>query len=422
VQQQAVTLHKARLPQTDQALLPYGLGRSYGDSCLNAEGIVLATRELNNFISFDVEAGILRCQAGVSLAEIIQFCLPKGWFLSVTPGTKFVTVGGAIANDVHGKNHHVDGSFGHHVKQFELLRSDGQSLLCSEETNTDLFHATIGGLGLTGLISWAEIQLKPVNSVNMAVETIRFSNLQEFKLLSSESAKTHMYTVAWVDCLAKGASLGRGIFIRANHANDGILSSSSEIYKQSLQKIVMPFDLPSRSINTWTLHCFNALYYRKQLKKHVCTGQHFDAYFYPLDAIAKWNRMYGKKGFFQYQFVVPADDYQVISLVFKLIADSGLGSFLAVLKEFGEIKSLGLLSFPRKGICLALDFPNRGKQTLDLFDKLDAIVVEANGAVYPAKDARMAKASFLSYFPRAEEFRAYTDPQFSSNFWQRMQL
>lgn len=394
------------------SLLPHGMGRSYGDSCLNDGGRLLLTRGLDRFIAFDSANGRLRCEAGVTLAEIIAFALPRGWFLAVTPGTKFVTVGGAIANDVHGKNHHRAGSFGNHVRAFELLRSDGSRRLCSASENADWFAATIGGLGLTGLITWAEIQLRAVSSPELEVETLRFGHVREFFELSRASETSHEYTVAWIDCLAKGARLGRGLFLRANHAVDG------ELRSERLQppRLSLPFTPPFSQINRLSLGAFNALYYR--LGWPGQRQQHYGSYFYPLDGIGHWNRLYGPRGFFQYQCVV-RDEAAIIELL-EAIAASGRGSFLVVLKAFGDVRSPGLLSFPRPGYTLALDFPNRGADTARLFEKLDAIVGAAGGAIYPAKDARMPAWMFKAGFPNWQRLEQMRDPAFSSSFWRRV--
>jgi len=407
------------IPHGNETILAFGLGRSYGDSCLNSDGIVLSTRNLNRFLAFDETKGILKCEAGTSLAEIINLVLPKGWFLPVTPGTKQVTVGGAIANDVHGKNHHRDGTFGHHITQFELLRSDGEKLVCSNQENLDMFRATIGGLGLTGLITWAEIQLKAVASAYLDVETIRFNNIHSFKTLSEESNETHLYTVAWIDCQAKGGNLGRGLFMRANH--EAVSDSAAAVAQQVTprKKINIPFVFPGGVLNWLTVKSFNQLYFRKQLHNYRKSLDHYDGFFYPLDGLSNWNRIYGPKGFFQYQFVVPHRDYIAIEEVLTMIANSGAGSFLAVLKEFGDKPSLGMMSFPRPGICLALDFPNKGNKTLELMQRLDDLVVSAGGAVYPAKDARMSAESFSAYYSANEQFSKFIDPRFSSNFWRR---
>ena len=404
-------------PDDARTFLPYGNGRSYGDVCQNDGGLLLDCRQLDRFIHFDVETGVLRCEAGVRLAEILQFAVPQGWFVPVTPGTKFVTIGGAIANDVHGKNHHRAGTFGCHVRCFELLRSDGTRRLCSAAENADFFNATIGGMGLTGVITWAEIQLKAIPTSAIDQETIRFGDLDEFFTVAVESDQRFEYTVAWIDCVAKGNKLGRGLFTRGNHATD----DSDSLPKAPWHRIPFPIDPPFPLVNGPTLRLFNAVYYRKQIADHKRTLTHYEPFFYPLDAIHNWNRVYGSAGFFQYQCVVPPDSApDAIKDMLGHIADAGTGSFLAVLKMFGDISSPGLLSFPRPGATLALDFPNRGKKTLDLLDRLDDVTRSVGGAVNPSKDARMAAADFRRAFPRHDEFSAFIDPNISSIFWRRV--
>lgn len=397
--------------------LPYGMGRSYGDVCLNEGGTLLLTDSMARFITFDQENGVICCDAGVCLDDLHQLTIPRGWFVQVTPGTKYVTIGGMIANDVHGKNHHRVGSFGCHINCFELLRSDGSRQLCSPNQNSELFSATIGGLGLTGLITWAEIRLKKIDGPYIDTESIRFDNLTEFFDLSRDSDSAWEYTVAWVDSLAKGNRLGRGLFMRGNH----LATSAAEKLPTIKQKLSIPFDAPSNLLNKYSIKLFNTAYYRKQFKKIVYVSQHYDKFFYPLDGIGRWNRLYGKRGLLQYQCVVPIDiGYDVISNILKECADKGQGSFLSVLKLFGKIQSPGMLSFPREGVTLALDFPNRGAETFSLLDTLDKIVIAAGGAVYPAKDARMANTSFKSYYPNWQEFEKHIDPHFSSSFWRRV--
>ena len=394
-------------------VLPFGNGRSYGDSCLNDGGLLLDARGLDRMIALDVERGVIRCEAGVLLSDVLDLVVPQGWFLPVSPGTKFVTVGGAIANDVHGKNHHRAGSFGCHVRQFELLRSDGSRMMCSRTENAEWFRATIGGLGLTGVILWAEFELHRIAGVSMDTETIRYRDLGEFIRLTTESDARFGYTVAWVDCAARGASLGRGIFTRANHSSERV-----ELRAPGNGPGI-PFEPPASLINDAVVRSFNAWYYRRPRTR---SGRvHYDSFFYPLDRIRNWNRLYGPRGFLQYQCVVPsADGRAAIAELLARIADARSGSFLAVLKVFGDIRSPGLLSFPRPGITLALDFPNRGPPTLRLLDRLDEIVRGSGGAVYPAKDARMSAESFRQYFPNWRTFCDYLDPCFSSSFWRRV--
>jgi len=402
----------APLPAVDGSLLAFGNGRSYGDVCLNSGGTLLATRGCGRFIDFRVEAdgsATLACDAGVLLAEIIDVFLPRGWFLPVTPGTRFVTVGGAIANDVHGKNHHVAGSFGNHVRAFELLRSDGSRRRCAPDENAELFAATIGGLGLTGLVVSAEIALRRVDSAALTVENTRFHGLDEFFALNAAAEAAHEYAVAWIDCLARRP---RGIFMAADHAPAGSVAKAPGAAKRA------PFTPPLSPLNKLTLAAFNTAYYHKPLPARATT--HLLPYFYPLDGILDWNRLYGKRGFYQYQCVVPTSAAGAIDEMLRAIAASGQGSLLAVLKTFGNVASPGLLSFPMPGITLALDFPERGAATAALFARLDAIVGAAGGRLYPAKDARMPAALFAAGHPRLEEFSRQLDPKFSSNFWRRV--
>jgi len=398
------------------SVLPYGNGRSYGDSCLNEGGTSLKTSVLDRFIGFDPGTGVLCCESGVLLSEILRLVVPQGWFLSVTPGTRFVTVGGAIANDVHGKNHHLTGTFGLHIRQFELLRSDGERMICSATDNADYFSATIGGLGLTGLITWAEIQLRRIGNPWIDAETIRYESLEEFFALCEESDRDYEYTVSWVDCASKGKRLGRGLFMRGNHAPVG-----AEPGKYSTKIRTFPFVPPVSMVNSLTLKAFNTAYYHKQFQKQTRQIQHYEPFFYPLDGILEWNRMYGPSGFYQYQCVIPTQyGKKAISDLLKEIAQSGMGSFLAVLKVCGDLQSPGMLSFPMGGVSLALDFPNRGERLHNMFSRLDNIVGSAGGRLYPAKDGRMSASLFRSGYPRHQEFTKYIDPHFSSSFWRRV--
>lgn len=405
----------APLPSSNTALLAYANGRSYGDVCLNEDGTLLLTRGLDRFIAFDPYAGILRCEAGITLAEILELITPQGWFLACTPGTQYVTLGGALANDVHGKNHHFAGSFGHHVCRFELTRSDGERLECSAQQNADYFHATIGGLGLTGLISWVEIQLIRINNPWMRVEAQRFQNLEEFWQINQQAETRWPYTVAWIDCLAKGKARGRGIYYAGCHAP---VTAQLPLYRQRSKQV--PFTPPFSLINRLSLRAFNSSYYHQPIRS-AGSLSHYAPYFYPLDAIKQWNRIYGRQGFYQYQCVLPPTEAKEGSnALLECIAASGQGSFLAVLKTFGDMAPAGMLSFPRRGATLALDFPNLGTPTLRLLTSLDSIVREAGGAIYPAKDARMPGELFRSGFPQWEQFSNFIDPSFSSSFWRRV--
>lgn len=399
-------------------ILPYGYGRSYGDSCLNEGGVLIDATGLNRLIEFDDQLGILRCEAGVMLADILRVIVPRGWFLPTTPGTKYVSVGGAIANDVHGKNHHVAGTFGANVTRFELLRSDGSRLVCSPAENSEMFEATIGGLGLTGLILWAEFRLRSIPGPYIQMEQIPFGSLDEFFDISADSDRHFEYTMSWVDCMAVGRHLGRGLFMRGNHAWQKSIPGKNWRPKE---RFSLPIDLPSFALNNITVRAFNAVNYRSQYLMTKRGTVPYDGFFYPLDFVGHWNRMYGSAGFLQYQCVVPyAADRTAIKRLFNTISASGEGSFLAVLKTFGDRRTPGMLSFPRPGVTLALDFAFRGQRTLDLLTRLDEIVLEAGGAVYPAKDARMAPDVFRHSFPRWRTFSEYRDPKFSSSFWRRV--
>ncbi len=405
------------LPDTgEMSLLPQGLARSYGDVCLNNDNCIIPTRSLNHFIEFDTEKGILTCEAGVSLAEIMRLAVPNGWFLPVTPGTKFVTVGGAIANDVHGKNHHVSGTFGNHVQSFQLLRSKGERLHCSPESNPEMFAATIGGLGLTGLIMTATVQLIPIKNNRIRLVSVKFSCLDEFFELSSRFEKEYDYTVAWIDSMAGGKFLGRGLFMAGNHAGD---EGGTDLSLPPEKGLPVPLDFPEFALNNLSIKLFNTAYYAKQMKREKSGFADFNSFFYPLDSVLDWNRIYGKRGMLQYQCLVPYDDTSIIRSILRTISDSGQGSFLAVMKIMGDISSPGILSFSGPGVTLALDFPVTEK-VMSLFKSLDSIVRKAGGRLYSAKDACMTAEDFKAYYPNWQKLCEYTDPRFSSSFWRRV--
>lgn len=397
-------------------VLPYGKGRSYGDVCLNNDGILLDTSGLNHFIAFDKQKGTLICESGVTLNKILKLIVPSGFFLPVTPGTKHITIGGAIANDVHGKNHHNSGSFGYFVKKFALLRSNGKIYYCSKENNTELFQATIGGLGLTGIILWAEIQLKPIPGNFLALETIKFNSIEEFFEINSDSEKNFEYTVAWVDITNSGLNRIRGIYQRANHFE---LPTKSCVGKYR-RELTVPFQVHYSPINNWTIYCFNFLYYNKQLEKRKKQVIYYEPFFYPLDSIYNWNFLYGKKGFIQYQFVIPYENsLNNLKSIINAINKLGLKSFLTVLKTFGNFAEIGYLSFPKPGITLAIDFAF-SKELLAKLDYLDTLVIECGGRLYPAKDSRMKPETFRASFPNLIKFINLKDPQFASSFWKRV--
>jgi FAD/FMN-containing dehydrogenase len=393
--------------------LAYGMGRSYGDVCLNPGGTLWMTRGLDRFISFDPHSGRLRCESGVLLKEIQELAVPLGWSVPVTPGTQFVTIGGAIANDVHGKNHHRRGSFGDHVTGLSLARTDDSLIQCGPATAVDWFAATVGGMGLTGVITEVELQLQPVPGPWLATETVPFEGLAAFFELSDASEAGWEFTVSWIDCLA-GADV-RGIFMRAN-----AVAQAGEMVPDA-GSLTMPFVPPVSLVNRLSLRPFNRLYHALQKRKAGHGRTHYQPFFYPLDKLLEWNRMYGPRGFFQYQCVVPREiGLAATADLLAEIASAGAGSFLAVLKTFGAQRSRGMLGFPRPGVTLALDFPNQGDATLRLFERLDAIVAAAGGALYPAKDARMPRALFEAAYPRHAEFQDYRDPGISSAMSRRL--
>jgi FAD/FMN-containing dehydrogenase len=389
------------------------MGRSYGDICLNPEGALWVTTGLDHFIAFDDSNGRLVCEAGVLLRDIQRLVIPHGWILPVTPGTQLVTVGGAIANDVHGKNHHILGSFGDHVQSVSLIRTDGEIIQCGPHEKADWFAATVGGAGLTGVITQAEIQLRRAPGPWLDAETVPYANLNEFFCLADGSEADWEHTVSWIDCITGGG--GRGLFMRGNPTSDG----ERPLPRQ--RKLTMPVVPPVSMVNQFSLRPFNMAYYylKKWQAKRVIT--HYEPFFYPLDNLLEWNRIYGPKGFFQYQSVVPREAGQdAVQAMLKEIARSGDGSFLAVLKTFGNRQSIGMLSFPQPGVTLALDFPNRGDHTHRLFERLDAVVREAKGRLYLAKDARMPRQLFEAGYPRLTEFIKYRDPGISSSLSRRL--
>ena len=394
----------------DTSFLPHGLGRSMGDSCLNSGNALLATKGLNRIITFDETTGVLIAEAGATFDSIIRHALPKGWFLPVTPGTRFVTLGGAIANDVHGKNHHAASTFGRHVTRFQLRRSDGTRLLCSRDENQDWFRATVGGLGLTGLIDWAEVRLKRVTNSWIDSESIRYGDLSEFFSLTEESTATHEYVVAWVDTLSRVP--GRGVFIRGNHNSDPV---RTERRPPNPPFISVPLLPPFSLLNRATLRVFNTSLYRA--RPSVKTNREaLGPFFYPLDAIGSWHRMYGPGGMVQWQGLVPTRD-AARAIVFAA-AKTG-GSFLTVMKVMGDHCPEGLLSFSGAGITIALDFAY-SESVLKMLPRLDEIVAEAGGRLYPAKDARMSGDHFRRFYPQWEQLLPFIDPKFSSSFWRRV--
>ena len=398
-------------------LLPFGMGRSYGDSCHNDLGTLIDMGQADRILSFDTATGLLEAQAGVTLQAIIAHCRHHGWFLPVTPGTQFVTLGGAIANDVHGKNHHRRGTFGAHVQSLRLLRSDSGEREIDAQNEPELFKATVGGMGLTGVIISARLRMMKVPSLDVMQDVFPFGSLGEYFAMAEEADARNEYAVAWIDQLAAGAKQGRGVLLTANHHAEG----GEEDSQPAPPRLGMPFQPPIGVLNRPFLKVFNAAYRLAQLRKAgrpARTG--WRGYFYPLDGVANWNRLYGPAGLYQHQSVIPFDT-AVDALPDLLLAAEreGAGSFLTVLKRFGPAGSAGLFGFARPGYTLTLDFPNRGARTLRLLDRLDAITVEAGGAVNPYKDARMSPETFAAGFPEWRELEALRDPALMSDFWRR---
>lgn len=378
------------------ATIARGLGRSYGDSSLAPR--IISTSRLDHFIRFDETTGILTCAAGLSLADILEVIVPRGWFLPVTPGTKFVTVGGAIASDVHGKNHHLEGSFTDYVRDLKIATASDGIVQCSREQHPALFHATCGGMGLTGIVLEATLALKTIKSAFVNETTIKAGDLEELLALFEEYQET-TYSVAWIDCLSTGKSLGRALLMLGEHAESGALETGKG------GGVTVPVDMPGLLLNTRSVRAFNALYYHRVLRKRSKRRAHYDPFFYPLDGIQHWNRLYGKNGFTQYQFVLPKDaGLPGVASAVERIARSGRGSFLAVIKAFGRGND-NYLSFPMEGYTLSLDFKIE-KGLFELLDELDGIVLHHGGRLYLAKDARMSGDVFRRGYPLWDRFAA----------------
>jgi decaprenylphospho-beta-D-ribofuranose 2-oxidase len=408
--------------KTTKDVIARGNGRCYGDASLAAKTI--STLRFDKILSFDATAGELECQSGLTLDAVLELVVPRGWFLPVTPGTKFITVGGAVASDVHGKNHHVDGSFSNHIIDMDVMLEDGTTLTCSRNQHADLFQATCGGMGLTGIITRVKFRLKKIETAYIRQKQIKARNLEEVIALF-EKYKDTTYSVAWIDCLKKGRDFGRSILILGEHAVKGELDAKKQSAPLSLPKkkpIAFPFTLPSFVLNPLTVKAFNFLYYAKNTRKEIENIVSYEPFFYPLDAILHWNRGYGKKGFVQYQFVLPLAAKQGLIEILKKISGAGLGSFLAVLKVFGQQNDL--ISFPTEGYTLALDFPVRNG-LFAFLDELDEIVMKYNGRIYLSKDARMKPDIFWRSYPNAKEFQSIVrqyNPQFKINSLQASRL
>lgn len=385
----------------NKEVIARGNGRSYGDAALS--DAIFSTKRLNKFISFDRIEGLLECESGVLLSDILEISVPQGYFLNVTPGTKFISVGGAIASDVHGKNHHAEGCFSEYVISFQLMKANGEVIQCSRQENEEVFWATIGGMGLTGIILSAKIKLKNIESSYIRQESIKAENLDEIFQLFDES-EDWTYTVAWIDCLQKEKNIGRSILMRGEHALRDELPASLKKEPLKVKKknaLSVPFYFPSFVLNSLSIKVFNWLYYRKQSKKEVKNFVHYEPFFYPLDVIHQWNKIYGKKGFIQYQMVIPKErGKEGMKKILETIAKSGNGSFLAVLKLFGKNNPQAYNSFPIEGYTLALDFKVNNKLP-KLVSDLDKVVEEFGGRIYLTKDA-MSKPSLTNYLKNVD--------------------
>lgn len=405
------------------SFLPRGLGRSYGDASLNGGSAVIDLTRLDRLLALDEETGVLECEAGVGLGEILDAVVPRGLFLPVVPGTRYVTVGGAIASDIHGKNHHCDGTFSRFVEDLTLLTAGGDLVRCSPTEYRDLFWSTVGGMGLTGVIVTARLRLQPIETRYMAVDYRRLPDLDSALAAFETSDATRQYTVAWIDCLSRGASLGRSVLMSGDHARPDQVKDARLDVRMGRSRLTVPFDAPSWALNGLTVRAFNALYYRAHRTRSDAIVR-FDKFFFPLDGIASWNRLYGTKGFVQYQAVVPlTGGTAAVQALLERLSASGRPSFLAVLKRMGP-EGDGLLSFPIEGYTLALDIPQRrglGK----LLAALDRIVLEAGGRVYLAKDASLAAGTFRDMYPGLDRFKRVKvalDPAgvFSSSLGRRL--
>ncbi|UPK66909.1 FAD-binding oxidoreductase [Chitinophaga filiformis] len=386
---------------THSSVIARGNGRCYGDASLAQHSV--STLKYDKVLAFDTTKGIFECQSGITLDQILDIIVPQGWFLPVTPGTKFITVGGAVASDVHGKNHHVDGSFSGHIIDMDVITGNKETITCSPADHSDLFWATCGGMGLTGIITRVKFGLKKIDTAYIRQKQIKARNLEDLIRLFEEY-KDYTYSMAWIDCLQKGDSFGRGILIVGEHARPEELNEQQRkapLQLPAKRKLSLPFNLPSFALNTLTVKAFNWLYYLKNTKREINNVIPYEPFFYPLDAILHWNRGYGKAGFVQYQFVLPLEKKEGLIAILQRISDAGLGSFLAVLKVFGRQDSL--ISFPMEGYTLALDFPVR-KGLFEFLDKLDEIVLQYGGRLYLSKDARMKQEVFWQSYPNAQKF------------------
>ncbi len=384
--------------------IAYGNGRSYGDASLQKR--VLVTKKYNSLHSFDYQTGILSCDAGILLSDILKVFVPKGWFLPVSPGTKFITIGGAIAADIHGKNHHHDSSFGQYIHEMRVMRSDGEIITCSRNQNNDFFKLTIGGMGLTGIILNVKVSLQKIETAYIHQKIIQSKSLNEL-LDQFESHDDWQYSVSWLDTYATGPNLGRGIFIKGRHlTTDELILPKHQNNPLDInlpRALSLPIDMPSGLLNNSTNRIFNSIYFHSKGRLSTDSIVSYEQFFYPLDTLKNWNRLYGKGGFTQYQFVLPdGTNRDVLKTILRKIQEKGEGSGLAVLKRFGE--QHGFMSFPMPGYTLALDFPIKSS-IFNLMKELDQMVMKHGGRLYLAKDVRMSEDMFLKTYPNADDFK-----------------
>lgn len=391
----------AKYARSHSGFIPRGNGRCYGDASLGRQ--TLSTLCFNKMLLFDKSQGIFKCQSGLTLDQILKVIVPAGWFLPVTPGTKYITVGGAVASDVHGKNHHKEGSFSSHIQEMEVILPAGELILCSPSAHSDLFWATCGGMGLTGIVTTITFRLKKIETAYIKQKQVKAKNLDELLALFDQYDH-YTYSMAWIDCLSKRKKFGRGILIVGEHATTEELPARKKqkpLMLPAKRQITFPFNLPSWTLNKLTISIFNFLYYSKNTKKEINGIVPYEPFFYPLDAILHWNRGYGKKGFIQYQFVLPLESKNGLIEILQMIGKKGWGSFLAVLKVFGPQDDL--ISFPMQGYTLALDFPVR-KGLFEFLDELDVIVLKYGGRLYMSKDARMKPEVLAAGYKKLPEF------------------
>ena len=404
------------------AIIARGLGRSYGDPAQVSGGTVLCS-QMSDVGPID-EEGVLQVGAGASLDQLLAECIPQGWFLPVTPGTRQVTIGGAIAADVHGKNHHVDGSFARHVLAMRVVTPTGVATISPDEDG-ELFWATMGGLGLTGVVASITLKLLKIDTDQVVVDTQRFANLDEVMSEMTEGDADYRYSVAWVDCMTRGSNLGRAVLTRGDHARASDVDSVS-LRAPTAARLKVPFDAPSGLLNPWTIRAFNEAWFRSSPRHQVAKLESFSSFFHPLDGVGDWNRLYGRRGFVQYQFCVPEGSGDTVRRAIEHLASSGLASFLAVLKRFGP-SSPGPLSFPMPGWTLALDLPVGPATLPQVLDDLDELVLSADGRIYLAKDARLSPEKIRAMYPRLDEFREVknrVDPEhkLTSDLARRLEL